>query len=54
MVRVAIVASPVNSSPLPDEFPRQVFGEGRNILRAQQRINVLDVRPILQAADRVH
>jgi len=38
---------------LLDEFPWQVFGKRLDILRAEKRVDVLNVRCVLQAADRV-
>ena len=39
---------------LLNEFRRHVFGKSLDILRAEQRIDVLGVRCVLQAADRVN
>ena len=38
---------------LLDEFPWQVFRKRLDILRAEKRVDVLNVRCVLQAADRV-
>src|SRR6476620_9112163 len=44
---------PPGGLPTLDELSGQVFGEACDVLRAEERVDVLDVRRVLQAADRI-